>query len=314
MWGKNNIEWNNVDPRVNILVGPNGSGKSTFLQLIRLLLLSDKELNKLKTDILIQFDSGANIHYRSERKDFLIEMIIPWDLDVVYINTFDVPTNKKSAQSSLMQELDMTIYPINKTVFNFIDYRSMILNHPEQANEIQERIAKLFEIIDGFFATTGKQVSINSKNKMVFTCGNGNEEIDPEQLSSGEKQLLLILLKVFLKENKPFFLLMDEPEMSLHMEWQKELIGSILELNENCQIILSTHSPSIFADGWGDKLVFMEDIIKPSQEEDPQILVEELNTRYNETIHNSHRPFVWSRQFHAIQGKNHHTTTFPCVE
>lgn len=52
MWGKNNIEWNNVDPRVNILVGPNGSGKSTFLQLIRLLLLSDKELNKLKTDIL----------------------------------------------------------------------------------------------------------------------------------------------------------------------------------------------------------------------------------------------------------------------
>lgn len=70
MWGKNNIEWNNVDPRVNILVGPNGSGKSTFLQLIRLLLLSDKELNKLKTDILIQFDSGANIHYRSEEEGF----------------------------------------------------------------------------------------------------------------------------------------------------------------------------------------------------------------------------------------------------
>lgn len=264
MWDKNNIEWSQVDPHINILVGPNGSGKSTFLQLIHLLLSSEiKELNKQKIDILIEFDLGGSIQYRAEKKDFLIESIIPWDLDVEYINTFDVPTNKKSTQSSLMQELDMTIYPINKNVFNFIDYRSMILNHPDQADEIQKRILKLFEVIDSFFAITEKHISINSKNKMVFTFANGNEEIEPEQLSSGEKQLLLILLKVFLKENKPFFLLMDEPEMSLHIEWQRELIGAILKLNENCQIILSTHSPSIFADGWGDKLVFMEDIVKP---------------------------------------------------
>lgn len=49
MWGKQDIEWNHVDPKVNILVGPNGSGKSTFLRFIYLLLTSDiKELNKLK--------------------------------------------------------------------------------------------------------------------------------------------------------------------------------------------------------------------------------------------------------------------------
>lgn len=98
---------------------------------------------------------------------------------------------------------------------------------------------------------------------MVFTFLNQEEEIEPEQLSSGEKQLLLILLKVFLKEDKPFILLMDEPELSLHIEWQRQLIEAIQILNKNCQIILSTHSPSIFADGWGDKLVFMEDIVKP---------------------------------------------------
>lgn len=264
MWGKQDIEWNHVDPKVNILVGPNGSGKSTFLRFIYLLLTSDiKELNKLKTDIFIRLDAGGSILYHADKKDFSIEFQKDWLLDIEYINTFDIPTAKKSTQSSLMQELDMTIYPLNKNVFNFIDYRSKILNYPEQSEEIQERISMLFKIINSFFASTQKQISINSKNKMVFTFLNQEEEIEPEQLSSGEKQLLLILLKVFLKEDKPFILLMDEPELSLHIEWQRQLIEAIQILNKNCQIILSTHSPSIFADGWGDKLVFMEDIVKP---------------------------------------------------
>ncbi len=79
----------------------------------------------------------------------------------------------------------MTIYPLNKNVFNFIDYRSKILNYPEQSEKIQERILMLFKIINRFFASTQKQISINSKNKMVFTFLN-QEEIEPEQLSSGE--------------------------------------------------------------------------------------------------------------------------------
>lgn len=55
--------------------------------------------------------------------------------------------------------------------------------------------------------------------------------------------------------------------MSLHIEWQSQLIEAIQSLSANCQIILSTHSPSIFADGWGDKLVFMEDIVQSNQRE-----------------------------------------------
>jgi predicted ATPase len=61
-------------------------------------------------------------------------------------------------------------------------------------------------------------------------------------------------------ENAFYLLLMDEPEISLDIDWQFELINIIRELNPNCQIIISTHSPSIFGDGWGDKVVYMEDI------------------------------------------------------
>ena len=63
-------------------------------------------------------------------------------------------------------------------------------------------------------------------------------------------------------ENKPYILLMDEPEISLHIEWQAKLFEEILKLNTNCQIITSTHSPSLFGDGWSDKLVFVEDMLK----------------------------------------------------
>ena len=82
------------------------------------------------------------------------------------------------------------------------------------------------------------------------------------KLSSGEKQLLIILLRVFLMEEQPYILLMDEPEISLHIEWQYRLFEEIRNLNPNCQIITSTHSPSLFGDGWGDKLFYIEDMVR----------------------------------------------------
>ena len=72
---------------------------------------------------------------------------------------------------------------------------------------------------------------------------------------------MLILLTVFLMEEEPAVLLMDEPELSLHIERQRELIKAIRQLNKNCQLIMTTHSPSIYAAGWQDKIVYIDDII-----------------------------------------------------
>ena len=54
---------------------------------------------------------------------------------------------------------------------------------------------------------------------------------------------------------------MDEPEISLHIEWQKQLISLIRELNPNAQIILSTHSPALIMDGWMDCVTEVEDVV-----------------------------------------------------
>lgn len=111
--------------------------------------------------------------------------------------------------------------------------------------------------MDHLFADTGKKI-IRTDNEISFSqmgC-----TLIPYQLSSGEKQILAILLTVLVEDNKPYVLFMDEPEVSMHIEWQKQLIELILELNPNVQIILTTHSPAVIMNGWMDKVTEVSDI------------------------------------------------------
>ena len=101
---------------------------------------------------------------------------------------------------------------------------------------------------------------VDSEGNVIYVS---DEKIQLDQLSSGEKQMLLILTTVFLQEEKPNVLLMDEPEISLHINWQDRLIEWIRQLNPYCQVILTTHSPNIFANGWEDKIVFIQDLEQP---------------------------------------------------
>ena len=81
-------------------------------------------------------------------------------------------------------------------------------------------------------------------------------------LSSGEIQVLLILLRVFLLGQRKSIVLIDEPENSLDIDWQFELINLLVHFNPNAQFFITTHSPALFGDGWGDKVWYMEQITK----------------------------------------------------
>ena len=94
--------------------------------------------------------------------------------------------------------------------------------------------------------------------------------LTPYQLSSGEKQIIVILLTVLVQDNKPAILFMDEPEISLHIDWQRKLIQYIKELNPNVQIILATHSPGIILEGWADKVFEVSDLITLDRQAIPE--------------------------------------------
>ncbi|MGK9221021.1 MULTISPECIES: AAA family ATPase [unclassified Microbacterium] len=74
----------------------------------------------------------------------------------------------------------------------------------------------------------------------------GDRQIPLKSLSSGEKQLLQILLEVLGASGET--VMIDEPELSLHVNWQQQLVGSMQRVNQECQLLLATHSPEIMAD------------------------------------------------------------------
>ena len=134
-----------------------------------------------------------------------------------------------------------------------------MLDHPEKASEISRRINDFLKLVNEFFIETGKELVIR-ESRLVFV--QGKSIIELEKLSSGEKQLLLILLNVFLLEGKTAVVFMDEPEIALHVSWQYKLLDTLTNLNPEAQFIVTTHSPSIFENGWGSNVVYMEDILE----------------------------------------------------
>jgi len=65
-------------------------------------------------------------------------------------------------------------------------------------------------------------------------------------LSSGEKHLVRILLESLSAQGN--CIIIDEPELSLHIDWQRELVSAMQTVNPQLQMVLATHSPDIMAE------------------------------------------------------------------
>ena len=99
--------------------------------------------------------------------------------------------------------------------------------------QLEELVANLFS---GGKTTRFTDQSIEIK----ATSG---ADIGLDSLSSGEKHLLMVFVDTLLAERNS--MLIDEPEISMHVDWQRELVSSMHELNRESQIIAATHSPEI---------------------------------------------------------------------
>lgn len=254
LWsGRKHIVWN-LDRRVNILSGINGVGKSTILnKVVKSVGTSGDIVNHVIKGVRIKTVPADANHIR---------------FDV--IRSFDRPLLNAdmlgTIGANLVTELDWQLFQLQR---KYLDYQVNIGNRiiatlqsgeadaAVKAQLISEPKRKFQDIIDELFSETGKQI-IRTENEIKFS--QIGETLYPYQLSSGEKQMLAIMLTVLVEDNKPCVLFMDEPEVSLHVEWQKRLIDLIMELNPNVQIILTTHSPAVIMNGWIDKVTEVSDI------------------------------------------------------
>lgn len=251
LWsGKKHILWT-LDPHVNILSGINGVGKSTILnKVFRSINTNGDLINHLLKGVHITAEPEDATHVRFD----IIRSLDSPVLDSETMNMVD---------SRIRSALDFQLYHLQR---KYLDYQVNIGNriiaelqqgNTDAAQRLSEPKRRFQDIVDDLFEDTGKKI-VRSENEIRFS--QIGETLVPYQLSSGEKQMLAILLTVLVEDQQPYVLFMDEPEVSLHIEWQKRLIDLIDELNPNVQILLTTHSPAVIMNGWMDKVTEVTDI------------------------------------------------------
>ena len=258
LWrGMHHIIWN-LRPGVNVLSGINGVGKSTILRKTILSLTQDKE--ELQRDYT---QLGVHLTFSPEEADTVrFDVIRGIDRPLVSADILG-----KVVEAHLVTELDWQLYQLQR---RFLDYQVNQSNRivelftaadPDaqgKASAIAQEKSHFQDLVDDLFSATGKTIDRTS-NELLFN--HLGERITPYVLSSGEKQMLIILLTALVENREPYVLLMDEPEISLHIEWQQRLLELITDLNPHAQVILTTHSPAVIMSGWSDCVTDVEDII-----------------------------------------------------
>ena len=254
LWHRYDIAWD-LRPDVNILSGINGVGKTTILN------RSVNYLEQTSGGVKSDEKNGVHVYFDNSAATF-----IPYDV----IRSYDRPLimgdfTARMADANVKSELDWQLYLLQR---RYLDYQVNIGNKMIEllsGDEEQRSLApslslpkrKFQDMIDELFSYTHKTIDRKSNDIVFYQNG---ERLLPYKLSSGEKQMLVILLTVLVRDDDHCVLFMDEPEASLHIEWQQKLIGMIRNLNPNVQLILTTHSPAVIMEGWLDAVTEVSEI------------------------------------------------------
>jgi predicted ATP-dependent endonuclease of OLD family len=117
--------------------------------------------------------------------------------------------------------------------------RKKATEYGERQSSLLQPFTTLSSFIESVFADKGIRISSG------LVLGVGKEKIPSDLLSAGEKQILSFLVYNAFFDSVPIFI--DEPEMSLHVDWQRILFPTLLAQKTNNQFIVATHSPFIYS-------------------------------------------------------------------
>lgn len=161
-------------------------------------------------------------------------------------------TNPKgSGPTPIPNNKVMLIVPLIPRTMRMVDAARQLETERE---EIFASINKYKELLHGFLQ--GKLVELGDHGELVIRMERDGQSkmLNPDMLSSGEKQIAILLTQALVQKDAPALYIADEPELSLHVMWQEKLISSIRELGPEFQIIVATHSPDIVGP-YSDKVI-----------------------------------------------------------
>lgn len=160
----------------------------------------------------------------------------------------------KKAKRSKDRESEIEImlaWTVNRSHLEKI---AAVSNRIAKYNQSSERLFRetrgFLSTLDLFFADSGKTIKFDNFGDLHFHRKDDPTSYDLRSLSSGEIQLVVILAHLHFNPEvrKAGIFIIDEPELSLHVEWQEKFVESIIGASKSTQFVLATHSPSIILD------------------------------------------------------------------
>ncbi len=129
-------------------------------------------------------------------------------------------------------------------------YLTDVDNKLLQLDNIADKLELFLQIVNSKFRR--KEILIDRQRGLKATTIPKGEALDLTSLSSGEQQELVLAYGLLFREDPGTLILLDEPELSLHVTWQTDLIPDLLRISELSQLefLVATHSPQIINDRW----------------------------------------------------------------
>lgn len=131
-----------------------------------------------------------------------------------------------------------------------VEHLQLLEKYLEKRTELRNPIVRFLALVNGFFTQTNKEVLVTAAGQLAVKISGSDTERSIGALSSGERQLLIMLAHLSLNPRLigSGVFIVDEPELSLHIGWQEKFVEAIREANKDVQLILATHSPAIILD------------------------------------------------------------------
>jgi len=263
-------------PGVNIVYGHNGSGKTTLLNILTNILGGDfRRFAYIEfANINIEFDDGVFLEISRNRPPDREEYIdVKLDDNVIWTDTISHAIFSPEESTKVETDLPSATYlPAYRNLYDYLSlsqeeqsekllspfappvyFPSMreieeSLESLETLVEIPENIKLFVDIVNKFYENK-KLIIKPSTSQNPFELRYDDKYITKSfsSLSSGERQITTIFYAI--SQLKPQgIVLIDEPEISLHLDWQRKILRSISQIFETEQIIACTHSPAIGGD------------------------------------------------------------------
>ena len=148
------------------------------------------------------------------------------------------------------------IFEGSPIVFRIERLIPLIERYESDRMKITQRSSAFLDSVNSFIRDNGKEIEFLRRFDLSVRLPNG-QQISSHTLSSGELQLLTLFTFLYFQfdPKQEFAVLVDEPELSLHVSWQNRYVNSVKAANPNAQFIIATHSPEIAGPAAEDTII-----------------------------------------------------------